>query len=62
MITLLQAANAAAQQGLAGGNWSFWVMIVAMIAIMFIVILFSTLLGKLVGFVSNIVTEIQYRL
>ena len=36
--------------------------LVGMICIMFIVILFSTLLGKLVGFVSNIVTEIQYRL
>ena len=33
-----------------------------MICIMFIVILFSTLLGKLVGFATNIVTEIQYRL
>ena len=36
--------------------------LVGMICIMFLVILFSTLLGKLVGFVSNIVTEIQYRL
>ena len=36
--------------------------LVGMICIMFIVILFSTLLGKLVGFVTNIVTEIQYRL
>ena len=36
--------------------------LVGMICIMFIVILFSTLLGKLVGFVSSIVTEIQYRL
>ena len=33
-----------------------------MICIMFIVILFSVLLGKLVGFVTNIVTEIQYRI
>lgn len=36
--------------------------LVGMICIMFLVILFSTLLGKLVGFVSGIVTEIQYRL
>ena len=35
--------------------------IVGMICIMFIVILFSTLLGKLVGFGSSIFTEIQYR-
>ena len=32
-----------------------------MIAIMFIAILFSTLLGKLVSFITNIVTELQYR-
>ena len=36
--------------------------LVGMICIMFIVILFSTLLGKLVGFITNIVTEIQYRI
>ena len=30
--------------------------------IMFIALLFSTLLGKLVSFVTNIVTEIQYRM
>ncbi len=36
--------------------------IVGMVCIMFIAILFSTLLGKLVGFVTNIVTEIQYRM
>jgi hypothetical protein len=36
--------------------------IVGMVCIMFIAILFSTLLGKLVGFVANIVTEIQYRM
>jgi tetratricopeptide (TPR) repeat protein len=35
--------------------------IVGMAFIMFIVILFSTLVGKLVGLVANIVTEIQYR-
>ena len=35
MITLLQAATAAAQPGARGGNWSCWVMIVAMIAIMY---------------------------
>lgn len=33
-----------------------------MIVIMFIAILFSTLLGKLVGFVTNIVTELRYRM
>ena len=32
-----------------------------MVCIMFVVILFSTLLTKLVGFVTNIVTELQYR-
>ncbi|MBE6632272.1 MAG: hypothetical protein E7623_06175 [Ruminococcaceae bacterium] len=36
--------------------------IVAMIFIMFLAILFSTLLGKLVGFVTNIVTELRYRM
>ncbi len=36
--------------------------IVGMAFIMFVVLLFSTLLGKLVGFVTNIVTEIQYRM
>ena len=35
MITLLQAATEAAPAGLAGSSWSFWVMIVAMIAIMY---------------------------
>ena len=35
--------------------------IVAMAVIMFIAILFTTLLGKLVSFVTNIVTEIQFR-
>jgi hypothetical protein len=29
---------------------------------MFIALLFSTLLGKLVSFVTNIVTELQYRM
>ena len=33
MITLLQAATGAAQQP--GGGWTFWVMIAAMIAIMY---------------------------
>ena len=33
-----------------------------MVCIMFIAILFSTLLGKLVSFVTNIVTELQYRM
>ena len=36
--------------------------LVGMICIMFIVLLFSMLLGRLVGFASSIVTEIQYRL
>ena len=35
--------------------------IVAMAFIVFIVLLFSMLLAKLVGFVTNIVTEIQMR-
>ncbi|MBQ8396616.1 MAG: YIP1 family protein [Clostridia bacterium] len=36
--------------------------IVGMVVIMFIGILFSTLLGKIVSFVTNIITEITYRL
>jgi hypothetical protein len=36
--------------------------IVGMVVIMFIAILFTTLLGKLVGFVTNIITEVQYTL
>ncbi len=36
--------------------------ILGMIVIMFIALLFSTLLGKVVGFVTNIVTELQYRM
>ena len=36
--------------------------IVGMVCIMFIALLFSTLLGKLVSFVTNIVTELQYRM
>ncbi len=35
--------------------------IIGMIIIMFIAILFTTLLGKLVSFITNIVTEIQFR-
>ena len=35
--------------------------ILGMICIMFITILFSTLLGKLVGFVTNIIDEIRFR-
>lgn len=35
MITLLQAATEAATPSMMGGNWSFWIMIVAMIAIMY---------------------------
>ena len=36
--------------------------IMGIICIMFIAILFSTLLGKLVSFVTNIVTELRYRM
>lgn len=36
--------------------------IVGMVFIMFIALLFTTLLGKIVGFVSNIITELSYRL
>ena len=36
--------------------------IVAMAVIVFLVLLFSMLLSKLVGLVSNIITEIQYRI
>ena len=35
--------------------------ILGMVIIMFIALLFSSLLGKLVSFITNIVTEIQYR-
>lgn len=35
--------------------------IVGMAFIMFMAILFSTLIGKIVGFVSNIVTELSFR-
>jgi hypothetical protein len=33
-----------------------------MVFIMFVGILFSTLLGKIVGFISDIIMEINYRL
>jgi len=36
--------------------------IVAMVCIMFIAILFTSLLGKLVSFVTNIITELRFRL
>ncbi len=36
--------------------------LIAMVCIIFIVLLFSMLLTKLVGLVSNIITEIQYRI
>jgi hypothetical protein len=36
--------------------------LVAMVCIIFIVLLFSMLLTKLVSLISNIVTEIQYRM
>ena len=35
MITLLEATAGAAAPSMMGGNWSFWIMIVAMIAIMY---------------------------
>ena len=36
--------------------------IVAMIVIMFIAILFTSLLGKMVSFITNIVTELRFRM
>jgi hypothetical protein len=36
--------------------------ILGMIVIMFVALLFSTLLGKLVSFVTNIITELQFRM
>ena len=36
--------------------------IVAMIVIMFIAILFTSLLGKMVSFITNIITELQFRM
>ena len=36
--------------------------IVGMVFIMFLAVLFTTLVGKIVSLVTNIVTEIQYRL
>ena len=36
--------------------------IVAMVCIMFIALLFSSLFGKMVSFVTNIITEIQFRM
>ena len=36
--------------------------IVCMVCIMFIALLFTTLLGKMVSFVTNIITEIQFRM
>ncbi|MCQ2428749.1 MAG: YIP1 family protein [Clostridia bacterium] len=36
--------------------------IVAMVFIMFVAVLFTTLVGKIVSLITNIVTEIQYRL
>lgn len=36
--------------------------IIGMVFIMFIGVLFSTLLGKVIGFISNIIVEINYRL
>ena len=35
---------------------------VGMIFIMFIALLFSTLVGKMISLVTNIITEIQYRM
>ena len=36
--------------------------IVAMVFIMFVAVLFTTLVGKIVSLITNIVTEIQYRI
>ena len=36
--------------------------IVGMVFIMFLAVLFTTLVGKIVGLITNIVDEIQYRL
>ena len=36
--------------------------IIGMVFIMFVGVLFSTLLGKVIGFISNIIVEINYRL
>ena len=36
--------------------------IIGVVCIMFIVLLFSALLGKLVSFIANIVVELQYRI
>ena len=36
--------------------------IVAMVFIMFIAVLFTTLVGKIVSLITNLVTEIQYRI
>ena len=36
--------------------------IVGMAFIMFVALLFTTLLGKIVGFVTNIITELAYRM
>ena len=36
--------------------------IVGMVFIMFLAVLFTTLIGKIVSLITNIVTEIQYRL
>ena len=35
---------------------------VGMVFIMFIVLLFSTLIGKMISLITNIVTELQYRM
>ena len=43
-------------------NQNYFCTILAMIVIMFIAILFTSLLGKMVSFVTNIVTELQFRL
>lgn len=36
--------------------------LIAMVFIMFIAVLFTTLIGKIVSLITNIVTEIQYRM
>lgn len=35
--------------------------LVGMVFIMFVALLFTTLIGKIAGFISNIVTELNYR-
>ena len=36
--------------------------LIAMVFIMFVAVLFTTLIGKIVSLITNLVTEIQYRI